>query len=276
MQINNLSASLIGILNQSNQINQSRQITMVKIATGDRINRAANDPAGLIASEHLRSAIASLDAESRSLQRTSHVANTADAALGEMSDQLIEARAANVAMANSAGMSESEREAYQMQINYAVQTVDRIARQANFAGTPTLDGNMTLKASGDSLTIPKSDPTELGEVTQGSQTARLSDIGSNAMVNDHAFSEAVLDDAFSQLLTQRAEIGAFNKYTIQSRENAIQVEIENTVAAESRIRDTDYAKETSALVRDNIKNQATMHALKVDSELRNSMMDLIV
>lgn len=275
MQTSNLSSSLLATFHQSNQINQSRQIAMTRLATGNRINRGADDPAGLISSEHLRSAIAVLEAESNALQRTSYVANTADAALGEMSDQLIDARAANVALANSAGLTSGERDALQMQVNYAVQSVDRIARQSNFASTPLLDGNLTLHAGGDSLTIGQSNAAALGEVTQGSQTANLSDVGSNVLKDDRAFTESVIDTAFNQLVTRRAEVGGFNKYSVQSRNNALQVELENTVAAQSHIRDTDYAKEVSNLVSANIKGQVNIQALQINSQMQKRVLDLL-
>jgi flagellin len=210
------------------------------------------------------------------LQRTSNVVNTADASLGEMSDQLIEARAANVALANSAGLSSGEREALQMQMSYAVQSVDRIARQSNFAGNALLDGNTTLHAGDAELTIAKSDSTELGNVTQGSQSARLSDVGSNELAANPALSESVIDDAFATLLNHRAELGAFNKYSVQSRNNALQVELQNTVGAESQIRDTDYAKEVANLVRTKITGQAAIKAMQVDTQIRKSMFDLVV
>ncbi|MFG0250722.1 MAG: flagellin [Phycisphaeraceae bacterium JB051] len=263
-------------LHQLDQTTQSRQISMTRLATAQKINRAAEAPAALIASEKLRSQIALLEAESKSLQRTSHVIDTADGAMSQMSDQIIEARAANVALANSAGLTDGEREALQMQVNMAVQSVDRIARQSNFAGTPTLDGNMTLTASDETLTIPKTDPTELGEVTSGSETYRLSDIDTVMASGDTALSQSVLDDAFSDILTRRAEMGAFDKYTVQSRYNSLQVELENTVRAESEIRDTDYAREVSELNRTNILEKAAYKALEVDTEMRSSMFDLIV
>lgn len=276
MQTSITGSSLMGTLHQINKINQSRQITMTRLATAQKINRAAEAPAALIASENLRSHIAQIEAQSQSLQRTSHVINTADSSLAEISDQIIDARAANVALANSAGLSKGEREALQMQINSAVQSVDRIARQSNFAGTPTLDGSMTLHAGEDELTIPKSDPTELGEVTDGDNTYRLSDLDSNQVTGNTALSQSVLDDAFSDVLTRRATLGGFDRYAVQSRYNALQTELHNTVAAESEIRDTDYAREVSNLVRDNIKHYAATKALEIDTHMRGSMFSLIV
>ena len=97
---------------RSHEQNQRATATSLqKLATGQRINRGADDPAGLITSENLRSALAALDAESQRLERADMVAATADAALSEMGDMLIEAEAKVIANANSAGMSEEERAA---------------------------------------------------------------------------------------------------------------------------------------------------------------------
>lgn len=276
MQISTTGSSVLANVRQLNQINQSRQISMTRLATAQRINKASEAPAALIASEHLRSQIATLEAESRSLQRTSQVINTADASLGEMSDQLIQARAANVALANSAGLTNGEREALQMQVNAAAQSVDRIARQSNFAGRTLLDGNVTLHAGDDEMAIPKTDSTELGQVTQGSQTLNLSDLDSTTASGDNALSSAVIDSAFSDLLTRRAELGAFDKYSVQSRNNALQVELQNTVRAESSIRDTDYARETANLTRTKITQTAAYKAMEIDLHMRGKMMELIV
>src|SRR5262245_11641775 len=100
--------------------------SMEKLATGSRINRGADDPAGLISSEDLRGALASLDAESRGMERADAVAQVADGALAEVSDLLSDAHAAEVAMANTGGMSRAERDARQMEIDWARQSADRI------------------------------------------------------------------------------------------------------------------------------------------------------
>jgi flagellin len=81
--------------------------SLQKMATGSRINRGADDPAGLISSEQLSAALASLDAESSGMDRADAVANVADGALSEVSGLLSDANAAAVANANTGGMSQA-------------------------------------------------------------------------------------------------------------------------------------------------------------------------
>ena len=86
---------------------QEKATALAKIATGDAIFQAAENPAGLITSENLRAVLAELDAEVRTLERTDAVVSTADAALGEVSSLLSEAEALAVANAGG-GLSDEE------------------------------------------------------------------------------------------------------------------------------------------------------------------------
>ncbi|MEM0982754.1 MAG: hypothetical protein AAGI17_02260 [Planctomycetota bacterium] len=88
-----------------------------RLATGVRINRGADDPAGLISSERLSAALAALEAESRSFQRSRAVTNTADGALDGLTDQLNRADQLAIAAANTGGVSDAEREAMQMELD---------------------------------------------------------------------------------------------------------------------------------------------------------------
>src|SRR5687767_9682481 len=117
--------------------------SLQKLATGYRINRGADDPAGLIASEQLRGTLAALEAELRMLERTDHQAATADGALGEVSDMLVEARGLAVANANDAGLSDLEKQANQAQIDSILVSVDRVSRSTSFNGTKLLDGSFS-------------------------------------------------------------------------------------------------------------------------------------
>src|SRR5262249_9099460 len=112
--------------------------SLLRMATGSRINRGADDPAGMITSDQLSAALATLSAESSGAERTDAIANVADGALSEVSGLLSEANAAAVANANTGGMSQAERDANQMEIDSALQSVDRIA------GTTTFDGQRVL------------------------------------------------------------------------------------------------------------------------------------
>ena len=148
MQPINPSRSSLNAQRALTSINRQWLQSLQRVSTGQRINRAADDPSGLIASENLRAVLADLEAESDSLQRVDHVASTADAAIGEMSDLLTEARGLAVAAANTAGVSDEERQALQMELDSVISSIDRMAQSTSFNGDRLLDGTATLTANG--------------------------------------------------------------------------------------------------------------------------------
>ena len=198
---------------------------LMKLATGSRINRAADDPAGLIAAEALNSQLAALEAETRASERASAIARTADGALESLSDTLVDARAAAVAAANTGGMSEAEQRAYEMEVASAAQAADRVAQTAEFNDTPLFDGMMTIAIKDARLELPEVYSTDLGidevSVAQPEEAASM------------------LDSAIEQIASVRGAIGMFERESAAIG-RASAVEFENITAARSSIVDTDY------------------------------------
>ncbi len=236
--------------------------SLERLATGFRINRGADDPSGLIASENLKSVMAQLDAESRAAERSSAVASVADAALGEVSDLLIDAESAAVANASTGGLSEAEREANQMVIDSALQAVDRIASTTTFNGQRLLDGGATLRYGDETQAIDSASPTSLGQVEINGQNYRLSDTrsgGSLSTVNGNV--EGAQDSiraASGRVASLRGEIGSFQRNVLDSALRANDIAFENTAAANSIIRDTDFAAETAEASRRSILRESSI------------------
>lgn len=276
MQISGPALASYAALQHIQRLHSVRQTTMTRMATAQSVNRGADAPSALIASEHLRAQIQTLDAQSRSLQRTANVIHTADASLREMSDALIQARSANVSLADSAWLSDGEHQALQSQVNQAVQTVDRLSSQSAFAGRPLLDGNTTLHAGDDELTLARTDSRTVGNVSQAGQTSNLSDLQQTDSKSDTALNESIIDQAFADVLDRRAQLGAFERYSVQSQRNSLDVQAQNTIAANSDIRDANMARQVSKLVRTRITGQAAIKAMQVDSEMRRNDVELLI
>ncbi|MDX9910442.1 MAG: flagellin [Phycisphaerales bacterium] len=144
-RINTNVQSLIAqrVLGQNNVgLNQSLE----RLSTGVRINRGKDDPAGLIASEALRAEIKSLNSAVGNAERADQVVNIAEGGLQEISSLLTELQGLVTSTANSAGLSASEKEANQLQIDSILQTVDRIAGSASFQGNKLLNGTFDYTA----------------------------------------------------------------------------------------------------------------------------------
>ena len=254
--MNPIGASTQSLTAQRSLWSNSKALTnsLQKLATGQRISSGRDDPAGLITSENLRAVLAALDAESRSLERADHVIATADSALGQVSDMLIEAEALVVQNANSAGMSDEERQANQMQIDSILSSVNRLASTTSFNGDKLLDGTATIEAGGESVTI---DSIAMGSIGEGEDA------------------QDALRAARDQVNTTRGQLGALSKNTIGSQLNNLAVTVENVASANSIIRDTDYAEETANLIRTQIMVKASLLAVDLSMHNRENVLNLL-
>ena len=129
--------------------NRDLQTALTRLSTGLRINSGADDPAGLIASEALRSEITSLGKAIVNTRRASQIISTADSALGEVSSLLNDIRGLVVEAANSGALSDEEIAANQLQIDSSLEAINRIAQTTTFQGRKLLDGSLDfVTASG--------------------------------------------------------------------------------------------------------------------------------
>ena len=146
-RINTNVQSLIGqrVLGQNNK---GLGTSLERLSTGLRINRGKDDPAGLIASENLRSEKASISAAISNAERADQVVNIAEGGLQEINSLLIEVQSLVGQSANDAGLSDDEKKANQLQIDSIIQTIDRIAASTSFQGTKLLNGTYDFTASG--------------------------------------------------------------------------------------------------------------------------------
>jgi flagellin len=139
----------IGLEKSQKQLNN----TLQRLSTGLRINRGADDPAGLIASEGLRSETAGIRQGIDNSTRASNVIATAEGALGEVASLLLNIKALVVQAANSGAFSEDEVRANQLQIDSAVDSITRISNTTTFAGLKLLNGNLDYLTSGVNSTV---------------------------------------------------------------------------------------------------------------------------
>ncbi len=151
-RINNNINSLVAqrIVGQQNQqLSQSLQ----RLSTGLRINRGADDPAGLIASEVLRGEKAAISAAIGNAERADQFVNVAEGGLQEVNALLVEVQSLVGQSANDAGLSTEEKEANQLQIDNILQTIDRIASTTSFQGSKLLNGSFDFQITGQGANV---------------------------------------------------------------------------------------------------------------------------
>ncbi len=123
-------------------------IRLERLSTGLRINRGRDDPAGLIASEILRSEIRGIDQAIDNSQRAINVISTAEGALNEISALLLDIRGLINHGANDGAISQSELEADQLQVDSLLEAIDRITNTTQFGGEKLINGNFQYTVSG--------------------------------------------------------------------------------------------------------------------------------
>jgi len=122
--------------------NDQLQEAMTRLSTGLRINSGKDDPAGLIASEMLRADIVSTERAITNSQRANQLIATADSALSQVSTLLIEVRGLVTEAANEGALSQEQIEANQLQVDAALESLNRISQITNFQGRKLLDGSL--------------------------------------------------------------------------------------------------------------------------------------
>jgi flagellin len=140
-RINTNVTSLVA-QNRLNKSNSDLQTSLTRLSTGLRINSGKDDPAGLIASEALRSDITSINKAISNTQRASQIIATADSALGQVSSLLNDIRGLVVEAANKGALSDDEIAANQLQIDSSLEAINRISQTTTFQGRKLLDGSL--------------------------------------------------------------------------------------------------------------------------------------
>lgn len=226
--------------------------SLEKLSSGFRINRAADNAAGLAISEGLRSQIGGLKTAVRNAQDGVSVVQTAEGALTEVHSILQRVRDLSVQAANDGSNNTTSLGAIQSEITQLGQALTDIASRTNFNGKNLLDG------SSATLTFQVgANGTDTATVTLTSITAvatAVNAINVTAAGGGTAGITAV-DTQINTVSTARAALGASQNY-LEHTVNSLNVAVENLSASESRIRDTDMAQEMVQFTRSQILSQA--------------------
>jgi len=231
--------------------NTSLQKSLEKLSSGLRINRAADDAAGLAISEKMRAQIRGLNQAIRNAQDGISLIQTAEGALNETHSILQRMRELAVQAANDTE-TDADRGQLQAEVTALIAEIDRIANTTQFNTKNLLDGSFSgaiihIGANAGqnlSLSIANMDATAIGvkDVSISTQS------GANAAIT-------TIDAAINTVSTTRSGLGAIQNRLEHTIAN-LGVAAENLTAAESRIRDVDMAQEMMAFTRNQILVQA--------------------
>ena len=279
MQITTNVSALNAYRNLSSTQNDLSK-SLEKLSSGLRINRAADDAAGLAISEGLKSQVNGLNVAQRNAQDGISVIQTAEGALTEVHSILQRVRDLAVQAGNDSNNDDS-RAAIKTEITALGEELTRVAAGTNFNGIKLLAGGDPLTfqvgagstAAEDQIEVTLEDFTELGARIAGTGTDATKNIAVGSAAESLA-SIALIDDEIKAVSTARADLGAVQN-RFESTINSLAVSAENLSAAKSRITDTDMASEMVKYTAANILSQAGTAMLAQANQSTQGVLQLL-
>lgn len=266
----------------------SLSTTMQRLSSGLRVNSAKDDAAGLAIAERMNAQVRGMNVAMRNANDGISMAQTAEGALGKLSDNLQRMRELSVQAANDTNGT-TDRSSLNKEFQQLAQEIARIAGSTSFNGRQLLDNNNPTvfqvganTGADNQITIMAVNLTGAApgglDITTGTPPTLNgplgSLLGSGSSAADARLSMESIDAALDLVNNTRATFGA-----AQNRFEAVisnlQVAAENTAAARSRIMDADFAAETANLSRTQILQQAGTAMVAQANQLPQSVLKLI-
>ncbi len=263
LRINNNVDALQGY-NNLNKTSDAVSKSMERLSSGLRVNKAADDTAGLSISERMRGQIRGLAQANANIGDAVSMVQTAEAALGEVHGMLQRARELGVQYQNGS-LSTTDKAAIQSEVGQLSSEIARIGGSAKFNGIAlfTTAGTVTFQVGandGDSIAV-----------TNVNMAAMVTAAN---LVFDGTGDLAAIDAAINSVSDQRAVYGAVQN-RLEYAGNAQKSYHENLVSAESRIRDVDMASEMVSLTKNQVLAQAGTAMLAQANQSPQSVLSLL-
>jgi len=248
--------------------------SFARLSSGQRINRASDDAAGLSISNNLEAQVRGLKQAQRNSNDGISLVQTAEGGMNEVSNILIRMRELGVQAASDT-VGDTERGFINKEYASLKSEVDRIAGSTNFNGTQLLSG------AGKDLTFHvgafagEENKIHYDTSSTNVKTDALGISGLDVLSKDSAAdSLAQVDSAITKLNENRSSLGALQN-RLHSTSNSLGVAVENMSEAKSRIADTDIAAETSALMKNSILQNAGIAVLSQANSQPQAAMKLL-
>ena len=272
MRINQNIAAFNAYRNLSNTESMLNK-SLEKLSSGFRINRAADDAAGLVISQGLRAQISGLKQATRNAQDGISVVQTAEGALNEVQNMLQRMRDLSVQAANTGSTDATAATAIQSEYDGLAAEITRVTGATKFGTTQLLNGTAGTSGTvtfqvGANASATDQISVALPNLTTLSTSANLSTAaGATAAIT-------ALDTAISTVSSTRGTLGGIQN-RFESGIANLQVATENLSASESRIRDTDMASEMTNFTKNQILQQAGTAMLAQANSVPQSILKLI-
>jgi len=259
--------------------------SLERLASGQKVNRAADDPAALVISEHMRAQVSGMEQAIRNNEVAISLVQTAEGSMNEISSILVSLRQRAISAANVGASDQDMINANQAEVENGLKSIDRVVSSTQFGHYKLLDGTnaaKTITNEDGSITTQEGLRFHVGPNAEHMASTSIRDMSTNQLgriivpegelpnksnfmsladidVRDEQGAQdalAIIDQSLTEVATVRGDLGAFQKHTLESNLTSLQVAAENMTAAESTIRDTDMAQELATFTRNQIMTQS--------------------
>ena len=272
-----IATNLPSINGQRNLFNTNLNMmrSLERLSSGYRINRAADDAAGLAISENLRAQLRGLKQANRNANDGVSMVQVAEGGLAEVGNMLIRMRELAIQAASDT-IGDRERGFTDAEFQQIKQEIQRVSEVTEFNSTPLLSGTGGLLEFQIGVhNDPFNDRISFDSAASNSSAASLGIIAESVSSKQGAqVSLDTIDNAISKVNSMRANFGALQNRLVATMNN-LNVSHENLSAANSRIRDTDVAEESAELAKQNIMMQSGISVLGQANQIKNLALKLL-
>ena len=250
--------------------------SLEKLSSGLKINRAADNAAGLVISEQMRAQLNGIKQAMNNTEQAVTMVQTAEGALDEMNTLLSKVKSLALHALNSGVSDQAQRDADNAEYQNILSSVERIVIGTRFAGQTLLNGSFSGAANVARF--------QVGEQGTDYVTISIQNVGISALVLDAtavsttAGATSVLTQvsaAISTVTNLRGNLGAFQANTLETGLRSLAVTHENLTAAESVIRDVDFAEESAVFTKNQILVQSATAMLAQANQLPQNVLKLL-
>lgn len=278
--------------------------SLERLASGQKVNRAADDPAALVISEHMRAQVSGMEQAIRNNEVAISLVQTAEGSMNEISSILVSLRQRAISAANVGASDQDMIDANQAEVENGLASIDRVVSSTQFGHYKLLDGTNAAKTKTNedgSISIQEGLRFHVGPNAEHMASTSIRDMSTNQLGraqvpegelpnksnfmsladidvrNEQGAQDAlaIIDQSLTEVATVRGELGAFQKHTLESNLTSLQVAAENMTAAESTLRDSDMAQELATFTRNQIMSQSATAQLAQANAMPQNVLRLL-
>ncbi|VWX53055.1 flagellin [Novosphingobium sp. 9U] len=270
----NTNISAMKASNASISANKALGTSMERLSTGKRINSAKDDAAGLAISTSMTSSIKGMSQAIRNSNDGISLAQTAEGALGEVTNMLQRVRELAVQSASGTYSDTTDRVYMQAEVDQLTSQMDQVITNSEFNGVKLFDGStatVTIQTGSESADTVDLAMADLTSLAASGGAAGSYDVSSATAANTLL---GTVDTELDSISSARATLGA-GQSRLESVVNNLTSNVTNLSDARSRIEDTDYSTETTALAKAQILSQASTAMISQANQSQQNVLSLL-